>query len=103
MRTKAAYWEKSFERNEAEGIGFGRVFILSMVIIAVFLIVYVRHMCVREGYEISRLSGLLEEREIQYQLLVEKKTEDLDIDGMYKKAEELGLVMPNVEKTFYVQ
>jgi hypothetical protein len=103
MRAKTVYWDREFERSESPAFSLGKSFIWVTMIILVFLIVYVRHLCVREGYEISRLASDLNEMEIQHQLMLEKKSAVMNMQKMYETGEHLGLVLPDPDRTFNVQ
>lgn len=103
MRAKSIYLDKAFEGNGEHTLSAAKVLLWSLIIISVFFIVYVRHMCVREGYAISRLASDLNEMEIQYQLMQEKQSEMRDTASLYRLGEQMGLVIPDTARTFNVQ
>ncbi|MCD8492177.1 MAG: hypothetical protein LRY50_03930 [Geovibrio sp.] len=103
MRAKTIYWDKVYESNGENSLSTGKVLLWALLIISVFLVVYVRHLCVREGYAISRLASDLNEMEIQYQLMQEKQSEMRDTASLYKMGENMGLVLPDMNRTFNVQ
>lgn len=103
MRAKSIYLDKTFEGNDTSMLSVGKVLLWSLIILSVFFIVYVRHMCVREGYAISRIAAELNEMEIQYQLMQEKHSEMRDTAGLYQLGEQMGLVIPDTTRTFNVQ
>lgn len=74
-----------------------------MVLVLLFSVVYVRHLCIKTGYEISSLTTQMEKAEIQYLSLLDKRSKEYDTENLYKKAQEMGLVLPDVKRTFYVK
>ncbi len=68
-----------------------------------FSLVYVRHLCIKTGYEISNLSEKVEKTEIAYLSLLDKRSKEYDTENLYKKAKALGLELPDVKRTFYVK
>lgn len=103
MRAKTVYLDKSFVSDSENSLGTVKILLMVFLIISVFLIVYVRHLCVREGYVISRLTIELNEMEIQYQLMQEKQSAMRDTASLYKMGESIGLVLPDTNRTFNVQ
>ncbi|ADD68970.1 hypothetical protein Dacet_2208 [Denitrovibrio acetiphilus DSM 12809] len=79
------------------------LFFASMSLLLLFSVVYVRHLCIKTGYEISSLSDNMERSEISYLSLLDKKSQEYDTENLYKKARELGLSLPDVRRTFYVK
>ncbi|PLX66037.1 MAG: hypothetical protein C0602_12960 [Denitrovibrio sp.] len=75
----------------------------SIALVLLFSVVYVRHLCIKTGYEISNLTDNMEKVEISYLSLLDKKSKAYDTENLYKKAREIGLVMPDVKRTFYVK
>lgn len=74
-----------------------------MALVLLFSVVYVRHLCIRTGYEISDLTQKMENAEIQYITLIDQRSKAYDTENLYKKAHELGLVLPDTKRTFYVK
>ena len=103
MRAKTIYIDKLHESSGESTLNAVKVLLIALLIISVFLVVYVRHLCIREGYAISRLASDLNEMEIQYQLMMEKQSEIRDTASLYKTGESLGLVLPDLNRTFNVQ
>ena len=75
----------------------------AFAVVLLFSVVYVRHLCIKTGYEISNLTEKMEKTEIRYLSLLDKKSQAYDTENLYKKAREIGLTMPDVKRTFYVK
>jgi cell division protein FtsL len=75
----------------------------AMTLVLLFSIVYVRHLCIKTGYEISNLSQKLENTEIEYVSLLDKRSKEYDTENLYKKAKSVGLLIPEPKRTFYVK
>lgn len=75
----------------------------SMAVVLLFSVVYVRHLCIKTGYEISSLTDQMEKAEITYLTLLDKRSKAYDTENLYKKAREMGLQLPDVKRTFYVK
>lgn len=92
--------------NPAETVSRVRLSTLilgAVMMLLLFSIVYVRQMCIRAGYDISSMTQKIEQSEIDYTFLLAKKSDAYDAENLYKKAKELGLVMPDVRRTYYVK
>jgi len=79
------------------------LFFASLTLLLLFSMVYVRHLCIKTGYEISSLSDRNERAEINYLSMLDKKSREYDTENLYKKAKDLGLTLPDVKRTFYVK
>lgn len=79
------------------------LFFASLTLLLLFSVVYVRHLSIKTGYEISNLSDTMEKTEIKYLTMLDKKSKEYDTENLYRKARELGLTLPDVERTFYVK
>lgn len=79
------------------------LFFASLALLLLFSIVYVRHLCIKTGYEISSLSDRMERAEIGYLSMLDKKSKAYDTERLYQKAKTLGLKLPDVQRTFYVK
>jgi hypothetical protein len=79
------------------------LFFASLTLLLLFSMVYVRHLCIKTGYEISNLSDRNERAEISYLSMLDKKSREYDTENLYRKAKELGLSLPDVRRTFYVK
>ena len=75
----------------------------AFALVLLFSVVYVRHLCIKTGYEISSLTDKMEKTEIRYLSLLDKKSQAYDTENLYKKAREVGLILPDVKRTFYVK
>jgi len=75
----------------------------SFIVVLLFSLVYVRHLCIKTGYEISNLSEKVEKTEVTYLYLLDKRSKEYDTENLYKKAKSIGLVLPDVKRTFYVK
>lgn len=75
----------------------------AFALVLLFSVVYVRHLCIKTGYEISSLTDKMEKTEITYLSLLDKRSKAYDTENLYKKAREMGLMMPDVKRTFYVK
>jgi len=76
---------------------------VSFTVVLLFSLVYVRHLCIKTGYEISNLTERMEKADVQYLSLLDKRSKEYDTENLYKKAREIGLVLPDVKRTFYVK
>ena len=74
-----------------------------MIVLLLFTVVYVRHLCVKTGYEISTMTNDLENKEVSFQAYMEKKSRELDKESLYRKAEEIGMVLYDPMRTFNVR
>jgi len=79
------------------------LFFASLALVLLFSVVYVRHLCIKTGYEISTLSDRMEKADIRYLSMLDKRSQTYDTENLYKKAREIGLVLPDVKRTFYVK
>lgn len=87
----------------SERLKMRTLFFASFAVVLLFSVVYVRHLCIKTGYEISNLTDQMEKSEIRYLSLLDKKSQAYDTENLYKKAREIGLTMPDVKRTFYVK
>jgi len=88
---------------EAGRLKMRTLFFASFTILLLFSVVYVRHLCIRTGYEISNLSDKVERTEIGYLALLDKKSKEYATENLYQKAKAMGLQLPDVKRTFYVK
>lgn len=79
-------------------------FILFLAFLFCFatLIIF-RQQCVQEGYEISRLSGILDKKQLAYEKISADYYDVLSREKLINKAEEKGFVFPHGGKVFYVR
>lgn len=75
----------------------------SFTVVLLFSLVYVRHLCIKTGYDISNLTEKMEKTDVQYLSLLDKRSKEYDTENLYKKAREMGLMLPDVKRTFYVK
>lgn len=75
----------------------------SFALVLLFSVVYIRHLCIKTGYEISNLTDKVERAEVEYLSLLDKRSKEYQIENLYKKGKEIGLVLPDVKRTFYVK
>jgi len=75
----------------------------AMILVLLFSIVYVRHLCIKTGYEISNMIQNLDKTEIEYVSLLDKHSKEYDTSSLYQKAKAIGLEIPKPERTFYVK
>lgn len=89
--------------NDTARLKMRTLFVASIALVLLFSVVYVRHLCIKTGYEISNLEQKMEKAEIQYLSLVDKRSKEYNTENLYKKAHEMGLELPDVKRTFYVK
>ena len=75
----------------------------AVIMVLLFSIVYVRQMTIRSGYEISSMMQHIEQQQIQYSEMLDKKSSGYDTEQLYSRAKQLGMVLPDVKRTFYVK
>jgi len=88
---------------DSERLKLRTIFFAAVTLVLLFSIVYMRHLCIKTGYEISNLTEKIERTDIEYLTLLEKHSKAYDTENLYKKAKEIGLVLPDVNRTFYVK
>ncbi len=84
---------------------FGIGWVLKILLVATLLlfIVVVKYKYINMGYEISRLSAEMEEKELTYQKLLEEKISITQSDQLYEAAKKMKLTFPDHKKVFYVE
>jgi len=83
--------------------GIGWVFKILLVATLLLFIVVVKYKYINMGYEISRLSAEMEEKELTYQKLLEEKISITQSDQLYEAAKKMKLTFPDHKKVFYVE
>lgn len=78
------------------------VLFLSFLFCVATLIIF-RQQCVQEGYEISRLSGILDKQQLAYEKISTDYYNVLRREELINKAEDAGFVFPHGGKVFYVR
>ncbi|PLX68666.1 MAG: hypothetical protein C0603_05795 [Denitrovibrio sp.] len=89
--------------RESARIKMRTLLFASFTVVLLFSLVYVRHLCIKTGYEISNISEKVEKTEVMYLSLLDKRSKEYDTENLYKKAKVLGLELPDVKRTFYVK
>lgn len=84
-------------------IGFAWMFRILFLVALIFTIVVVKQKSINIGYDISRLSSTIENKEITFQSLQERYDALVDKERLYRKAEEMGLKFPDNTKVYYVE
>lgn len=79
------------------------VIIFLMLIFFMGILMVVRQQCIRQGYEISRLTGALEQRTLEYEGVSKEYSDVFRREILFGKAEGLGFTLPVGGHVFYVQ
>ena len=95
--------EAFMKEEPMEFLNLKTVFAGVMVLMLIFMIIYMRHLCIKTGYEISRMSQKLETKNIEYQQLSMKRSEVLNVHKMLEKGKSVGLAFPNPAKVYNVK
>lgn len=79
------------------------MFLSCTIMLMLFSIVYVRQESIKAGYDISSLMNEYDQSEIAYTTLLEERAQSYDPQSLYQKAQRMGMVLPDVRRTFYVK
>jgi len=95
---------QAFMKEEPiEFLNLKTVFAAVLVLMLLFMIIYMRHLCIKTGYEISRVSQKLESKNIEYQQLMVKRAEVLNVRMMFEKGQNLGMEFPDPSRVYNVK
>lgn len=101
----AAVDTKTIQKSEPAQMGISPsvMILIMLVVILLFSVIYVRHLCIRSGYAISGLSEKLGNLETDYQQAMSEKTRLADYKALYEKGSSMGFVFPDTKRTFNVR
>lgn len=84
-------------------IGLSLMFKILLVVVIVFTIIVIKQKYINVGYDISRLSAKIENKEITLQSLKERHNALVDKERLYKKGKSMGMKFPEHTKVYYVE
>lgn len=98
---------KEMIRQGIENVGINlkpsAVILFMILIFCVTTLIIFRQQCVSQGYEISRLSTVLESKSMAYEKVSDDYSAVLRREMLINKAGEMGFVFPVGGKVFYVR
>ncbi|MDK2792391.1 MAG: hypothetical protein PWQ25_1254 [Deferribacteres bacterium] len=86
-------------------ISINKVFFVKLFIIAAIsvAIIAVKISSIKTGYQISKISSRLKEARIRYESLKRQEYKITDVYLLTEKADDMGLKLMDVGRTFYVK
>lgn len=93
------------QRIENVGINFrpSAVILFMIFIFCVTTLIIFRQQCIQQGYEISKLSSVLDSKSMAYEKISADYSAVLRREILINKAKEMGFVFPVGGKVFYVR
>lgn len=90
-------------KSNLAGGSFGWMVKILVPVLILIAILAVKENYINTGYKISNLSNTLNDRQISYQQLLEKRNKMINGIALYKKARKMGFRFPEYKKVYYVE